>query len=1269
MFEVTDKDIANLDDATLRTLVALLCEAECRRRNLSTSYVTWGGDQNAADDGIDVAIDLPDDCPIEGYIPRPKTGYQVKAQDMPKNQIDKEMAPNGNLRPSIFELSNQDGAYIIVSSQGSVAKPALTRRRNAMATTANPAYESGSLDVDFYDRQRLASWVNEHFGLVIWTREKVGRSLQGWSPFRDWSSSPSKDEDEYILDDQVRIHGQGISESEGITALKGIERIRNVLSEARGSARLVGLSGVGKTRLVQALFDERVGQDALAADQAIYADVGGDAPSPLPLDLLALAINEQRKAVLIVDNCGAELHRKLTQQLRQNNTTVSLVTIEYDITDDEPESTDVFRLKPSSTELVEKILERRFPTIGSPNIRTIANFSDGNARIAIALASTVDKGESLTNLKDSVLFNRLFYQNKKTDKELLTAAKICSLVYSFDGETIDGPEAELPILAELAELSLTQLHTQVAELKRRQLVQSRGKWRAVLPHAVAHRLARLALEEIPLETLKAAFADPAPVRIVRSLTHRLGYLHDVGEAQSFASAIVERGEFNNLADLNKDSIDQLRNIAPINPPATLALIQRGAVDSQFFTGSNKNKNQIVQLIRSLAYDSDLFDQAAQLLVHFAANEELEDHNSKALSILVSMFHLFLSGVQADASQRASFVKRLLQSEDAVERAIAIQLLSAMLKTGHFSSHYGFEFGARSRNYGWRPKTFGEQWNWYEISAELAYDATRLENETSEKARAALADNFRGLFGQIPDVLLGIARKILVDDYWPEGWLAVRTTLGFDGKHMEDKKRVSLLELEKLLGPQDLATKVLTHALSRQWGSIDIADSDPLAERDPAKAHERIEEKCRDLGRQLASEEALLERLLPDILTAKSTRTWSLGRGLAERTTSLELTWAKLTKAALNIKDSKRQMTFLSGFLLGAHERNQLASEKILDLLLEDAAIRQHFPYLQSALPVTESALDRILGSFDFDDIPLNGYMNFRFFRFEDDETHANPPNLENIFDHLLAKDGGATVACEIFQFFLHGKDQKKMPITSVDKRIGRKILATVTFSHGRESSDYHLAEIINVCLSDPSAAAEARTVARRIVTTIQSHDAYPGDFPFAITALARQHPDVVLDELVEEAQFEGSRITMFSEIREFRDCPLDEISIQKQLDWAEIESATRYSALASNVRIFVQDKDTKALSWSPIALKLISNARDPIDVLERFYQRFEPSSWSGSLSAMLEERLPLFDQLTEFGQPIVKSWVKQKLPQYRILIEDRKTWDVRDYRDRDERFE
>ena len=132
------------------------------------------------------------------------------------------------------------------------------------------------------------------------------------------------------------------------------------------------------------------------------------------------------------------------------------------------------------------------------DVRTVAEFSGGNARIAIALARTIGENETIAGLTDEDLFQRLFRQRHEHDESLYLAAQVCSLVYSFQGEDIsDGDQAELGRLGALVGKDAQEIFRSVAELHRRNLVQHRSVWRTVLPHAIANRLAATALQNIP----------------------------------------------------------------------------------------------------------------------------------------------------------------------------------------------------------------------------------------------------------------------------------------------------------------------------------------------------------------------------------------------------------------------------------------------------------------------------------------------------------------------------------------------------------------------------------------------------------------------------------------------------------------------------------------------------------------------------------------------------------------------------------------------------
>lgn len=410
MLDITGDHISKLSDEDLRTLVVRLCEAELRRLNLPLSAITAGGHQNAADGGLDVRVELPNGLPDLDFIPRSDTGFQVKQQDMPASAIGVEMCPDGVLRSSICKLASKNGAYVIVSGLGSTADFALTKRREAMQSAASGAPQGATLYVDFYDRDRIARWVRKYPGVALWLRERIAEPLAGWRPYGNWAYGDSADS-EYLLDDKCRIVAPQQAEGNApLTVEQGINAIRAVLVNSRGIVRLVGLSGTGKTRLVQALFDTKIGSDALDQSIVVYVDQGSEQPpTPSARDMIHQLAVDGMRAIVVVDNCNPTTHRDLAQAVSTSGGLVSLITVEYDVSDDEPEETQVFRLEPASEKIIEEILQRLTPSVSQTDRARIAEFSGGNARIALALARTVENSGSLATLNDVELFKRLFY--------------------------------------------------------------------------------------------------------------------------------------------------------------------------------------------------------------------------------------------------------------------------------------------------------------------------------------------------------------------------------------------------------------------------------------------------------------------------------------------------------------------------------------------------------------------------------------------------------------------------------------------------------------------------------------------------------------------------------------------------------------------------------------------------------------------------------------------------------------------------------------------
>ena len=976
MFEIRPEDIAQLDDGQLRRLIGLLCEAELRKHGFSIAAVTYGGDQTASDGGLDVRVSLPEDQAVDGFIPRRATGFQVKSQDMPARAITREMCPKGLLRPVIAELARNHGAYIIVSSKGSTSDSALESRRKAMRAAARG--ESDELALDFYDRTRLASWVRCHAGLVVWVRAEIGRAIEGWEPFGAWAYREGGTEAEYLTENGVRIVALSTTTRDGLPADVGLGKIRQILRNAGGVVRLVGLSGVGKTRFAQALFDARIGDDALDPALAVYTNISND-PNPQPFHLASDLMASGMRAILIVDNCGADLHSRLTQLVRTGGSSLSVLTIEYDIQDDQPEGTEVFEVEAASVELIRALLQKRFPELSQVDAQTAAEFSGGNARIAIALAEAGQRGGPLGSLSDAQLFERLFDQRRGSDKSLLRTAEACSLIYSFDGEDLsDGQEGELARIARMAGTTAEGAYRQVAELLRRDLAQRRGKWRAVLPHALANRLAAAALQNIPYSVIESCLMTGAPERLVKSFARRLGYLDKSPKAKDIVHGWFEREGWLgphvwNLSEFGKEVF---RHCLPADPEGGLWALEVGLPSY----GSDEpiiTSDYVARALRSLAWDAALFERCLRLLEIIAVYGEGKT-SQEAANRHKSLFYLYLSGTHASTAQRAQAVRRLLSSKASAKRGLGLSALRAMLEATHFSSDYDFQFGGRSRDYGYHPRTWEEFDRWYKTGLELAVDVALSDSLSAEGARNAIAAKFRGLWYRkaLRDELENVVARLAAKDFWREGWRAVKQTRLFDAKDKASDEYARLSKLEVMLRPRDLRQRVRGIVFMSAVGISDFDDVD-LHNPDSFRVDmERKNDEAVRLGVEVGKDEAMLREFLPEIVGGEG-NLFHFGRGLARGSSNPEKVWDSIVEELARTSLSSRDVGALCGVLWELSAATSDLPDKWLDHAIDQPQLAPYFPVLQGALVVNARGINRLIRSLETGKASIESYRNIR----------------------------------------------------------------------------------------------------------------------------------------------------------------------------------------------------------------------------------------------------------------------------------------------------
>jgi len=1034
-----------------------------------------------------------------------------------------------------------------------------------------------------------------------------------------------------------------------MSVAQGIEAIRQRLAKPGEAVRLIGLSGTGKTRLVQALFESDAGGQSLDKAIVVYTDQG-QSPNPSARDMMLKLGTNGRRAIAIVDNCAPETHQALTQIVATYSSFLSLITVEYDVRDDELEETHVFELTGSSPAVLEGILTRLAPHVSQNDRQRIVEFSDGNARVALALVRTLKKGQTLGFLNDNDLFKRLFMQNQGPNEALLRAAEACSLVYSFEGVAIDGADAELPILAALAGISENEIFRQITELKRRKLVQTRSKWRAVLPHALANRLAKRALANLPRSEVMLAFQGHE--RLLKSFTRRMSYLHDSPEACAIAQQWMEEW-LANPATLNDLELILFLNLAPLVPEQALTNLERAVNSEQgaAFTSSDySSRHSWMALARSLAYEPKLFDQAARICLAYAESDRLSERTGK--DAWKALFHLHLSGTMAPPQQRIALLQEILLSSTPGQQELALVAFSEMLQCSYFSSNHDFGFGAHPRHFGWEPGSADDLRTWYCGVFELTTELASPGSPHRDTVRAFVARQLRQLWAKLGmhQEVSALVKVLAGTEGWPAGWAAIRNALRHDGKAMSPEHFEMLNGLERLLQPTTLKHRVDAYIFTSVFADLD-EEGFSGTETSSVNIFDRIAEKVGTLVKEVVCDERLLQQLLPKLLSYGAGEKYAFGKGLAMASPNITARWKQLCAVLSLIEPAKHDIQLLIGFMEGARQVDTTTTEELLDSVVSNPLLKEYLPALQGS-QCNDAAGMRLLALLNDPDSGFDlASLRLR-------NRGMSPDLYQAILHRLAGMPGGFQVAIESIHIeFFRCTQQRTFPNAELIA-LGRELLGMFNFEIDGENFEHQLNEVAHVCMQGVDATDTAIPLCQRFAEALHHYRIGAYSFGMLAETLFRHQPVAALDAFFSPPQKPLGRLSASGK------SVVSSADSGALLAWVKAEPAVRAPLLAAEIEMHCKDADGM-FSWSPIAASLLEIAPNKQEVLDGFSEHFRPRIWSGSIAGVLRPYQEFATRLAKDTDATVSMWAREQL----ALMNKRVAQESLIERRTDERFE
>ncbi len=1274
LFLVSSEEIQCLNDEQARELVARLVRAEAKKLDAANGSVTWGGDQRAKDGGIDVRFTSAALAANSSYLPKNCVGYQVKAEKFPPSKISGEMAPAGTISASIADLLRDNHAYIIVSTKDSASDSSLAARKSKMADCAKEAGLNDKGALDFFDARRVADWVEQYPSIGVWVKDIVAAPVQGWRPYGAWAYRESHPQAEYLVDDKVKVFAPNADD--GSNALDAIDAIRKDLSSGR-TVRLVGLSGVGKTRLVQALFDPRISTTApaLSSDAVIYADLS-DHLEPQPTSMVETLIGSNTPTFLIIDNCGQELHNRLAEMVAQGSPHISLLTVEYDIRDDLPEATSCYRLEGSSEMVIRELLGRRYTHLSDSDINRVAEFSDGNARVAFALASASERNNELAQLTDDALFRRLFNQKQTESDELLRCAEAASLLYSFDGDDVTD-SSELALLGSISGLSATVLYRGIAELQRRGVVQQRGKWRAVLPHAIANRLAARAIENIPPSIVVDALINKASERVSISCSRRLGYLHTSLTAQRIVAEFLKPGgRFDRVDALDATGRRVLKNLLPVDPSSGLSVLRRTVESIDTSTIGVHIASDLVRMVKSLAYDEAMFTDALSTLVAFVEGDEIRSRSSPSHEAIVALFSCHLSGTHASLEERVSSIRAFLQSDKPLIAQLGLDALQRSLETSHFSSQFEVDFGARRRDHGWSPKGRDDVQRWYRGFSKLGLEIA-VQEDINGPVRHILGHAVRGLceYAEMISDVEEIAHALAASGGWPDGWLGVRETLHWGKLVIPPDILERLNTLERLLAPTDLLGEIRSTVLARNTSMQDLLDD--CEEADYSSRHNARDENAKRLGRLAAKEPLMVSQLLPELLCDQSNAvSMSFGNGLGNALADPRKLMNDAKAIIAKMQSSDVNLLIIRGVIRGWQEVDASGLNAFLDDAVTDPVWGAWLPELQWVASLEGVGFDRILKSLDAGVAPQWQYDYLSMGQATNDLA---PDVIEVLANSLSSMTDGGSVAINILGMVVFSaKERGENFVNDIAYRIGG-FLARVDLSNckvGGTMVDHHLGKLITFVLNNTSSQSLDNDVLQNLLSWERSEKRkYAYRRGRHLQPFFKLRPILALDAIYQpdsDGLYRTAAQLAADHHEERGNRPMEAVSPKAALEWCSASPTDRFLFIAATCALYAPmkpDEEQSDRRISEIAEEVFKAAPDKREVLKAYINRLMPMSWSGSRAEKLRQRLGILDDLASLVSGKDAQIVDTERTRMMKIVSDMKEREEAEERTRNETFE
>ena len=1242
--EVTGDHIAVLTEQTFPLLLRRLLHAEAQANDLPCDGIHVTDNFAAPDGGEDGRICWEGDPDRTRFLPSRFSQFQLKAGEITpgkagRDVLTKAKAVKDMIRPAL----ESDGHYVMLCAHR-YAKKAVEQRKTAIRNALRGAGMTICDDqVRFWDADQIASWVNHHPAVVVWVKENTQPGTIG--PLRSWSHWAGRAEH----DDSPWV------EDERLPALRA--RLLEVVSVPHGIVRVIGLSGIGKSRLVVEALSDGAEKRGDLSDIVLYADEP-EVDSAAIYGVVQTWADMGTRAIVVVDRCPPESHETLSRIISRSSSSLSLVTIDNEIPTGTLDKT-IIKLEQAPDSVIEAIITRVSRGSPSEDQRRLVRFSRGFPGIAIRITQAWTESRPVPHSTEEHLVDSFVLGRRPHEPELLIKSAMLLAASGLVGieHAADGQLGELA--ARGRNLSAADLRAGISRLVDRGVAQRRGRFAILQPRPIAMRLAERQWRDWGPSEWDAVLAGNASANLKIATAKQLALLNTTATSGEIVAHVCRPGgPFDGLEGIaTAGHAEVLSFLAEIDAKVVVDQIERCLNEAgDLSIIKDRARRHLVWALEKIAFRQDTFEESAHLLLRLAIAETEPDISNNATGQFKALFPMHAGSTAADGESRLRLLDEVAETNDPNQRSIVVDALVTAAKTNYFMRMVGAEsHGSRPAISEWGPATRGEARDYIKGSVtRLAQFGDRTDKASSE-ARAGLGGHFRSLisFGLI-DVVEAVVHQIgKSDGQWQEALEGLGHFLEYDVSETDHELIKRVRGLITHLQPSDLESRVRFLVTEIPW-DFPCGEKLDFETRDRRKV-----EAVRELAREIVDQPAILTESLPRISRGSQRMASVFGRAIAE---SLEspLEWLeRFVLAVLGAPESERNFDLLSGYIVAMNKDHSTDVEDFKRRAAESADLAPALLQISWRLGITPSDVELVVEAFKAGSLAPSALM---LWTTGGVLSKVPPAAVAPLFDAMLDHDvEGYVVAIDLMSMYAHGSPAHLDGLRPQVRKVAENA-ARWRLSWGGAMAAHHFENIMKWILGKGRGDEDARATAFALATAISKVD--DRDSERMIEAIV----PILLSGFPEIAWPLIGQAIVSDEVQEFRlrflmrgfpspegdeNPPILSLPEDTLFAWCHAHPKQAPAFAAATLPVLATgNKDGHERLLHPLMIRLLDDFGDREDVRDAINANMNTFSWCGSTTNYYALFLEPLRALNDHPKGRVRQWAKTMLRQLERQIDE-----------------